>query len=359
MASASAHGNGPASGGPSAAGEPLAAGTGEGSDAAGPGEIPGRGWFLILRRVVRRTLADNFSLYSAAVAFFAVLSIAPVLVTALSVYGAVNTPAQALHHLSGLAAVLPPALGDVLADQLVSITAASTEVLTVRGLLALTVALGTAMTAMTFLFEALNVAYREQETRGVVRRAGLALTFVLGGAVGLGAVITGSALVTRALREAPDWFRLVILTGVWVGLAVLMALGLGVLYRFAPARRGRARWRWISRGAVAATAVWLAASAGLFIYVQNLGTYERTYGSLAGVAISMFWLWLTVLLVVLGAALNAEAERQTRRDSTVGPSRPPGRRGAVVADDVPPHPEDRGDAPGADEARTTPLAEGR
>jgi membrane protein len=131
-----------------------------------------------------------------------------------------------------------------------------------------------------------------------------------------------------------------VLAAVWVGLAGLMALALAVLYRFAPARRGRARWRWVSGGATVATALWLAASAGLFLYVQNLGTYERTYGSLAGVAISMFWLWVTVLLLVLGAAFNAESERQTARDSTVGAERPPGRRGAVVADDIPPHPED-------------------
>ena len=110
-------------------------------------------------------------------------------------------------------------------------------------------------------------------------------------------------------------------------------LGLGVLYRVVPDRR-RARWRWVSPGAVAATLLWSGASVALFAYVRGLGTYETTYGSLAGVAISMLWLWLTVLLVVLGAALNAEAERQTVRDSTVGPERRMGERGAVVADTV-------------------------
>jgi membrane protein len=276
-------------------------------------------------------------MHSAAVAFFAVLSVAPVLLTALSVYGAVNTPEEALDHLSGVAAVMPPALGEVLTDQLVSITAASTQLLTVRGLFALLVALATAMTAMRFLMEALTVAYREEETRGGLRLSALALAFVLGGALVLGAVITGSALLTRSLTDSPGWLRGGALALVWVLLAVGMAVLLSVLYRFAPDRRGRARWRWISLGATLATALWLAASAGLFIYVQNLGTYERTYGSLAGVAISMFWLWLTVLLVVLGAAVNGESERQTRYDSTTGPERPMGQRGAVVADSTPHH----------------------
>ena len=76
----------------------------------------------------------------------------------------------------------------------------------------------------------------------------------------------------------------------------------------------------------------LGTTMALFGYVQTLGSYESTYGSLAGVAISMFWLWVSILLVIAGAALNAEAEQQTIRDSTVGPEQPLGERGAVVAD---------------------------
>ncbi|WP_324650594.1 YihY/virulence factor BrkB family protein [Georgenia sp. H159] len=311
-----------------------------GARAARPRQIPLKGWLHILRRVARRIVPDQFLLYSAGVAFFAVLSIAPVLLTALSVYGAVNTPEQAVEHLAGVVAVLPPTLGQVLGDQFVSITEASTQLLTFRGLLALAVALGTATTAASFLIEAITVAYREDETRGGLRRFALALFFVLGGAVLLGAVIAGSALISRTLSTAPRWVKVLALTAACIGVAVFMAVGLALLYRFAPDRRGRARWRWISGGSVVTTALWLACSAGLFVYVQNLGTYERMYGSLAGVAISMLWLWLTVLLVILGAAVNAEAERQTERDSTTGPEQPPGRRGAVVADDVPPHPED-------------------
>jgi len=313
-----------------------------GSHAAGPRHIPLRAWMTILRRVLARVMDDRFTLYAAAVAFCAVLSIAPVLLTALSVYGAINTPEKAMEHLSRVVTVMPPALGDVLADQLVSITAASTRLLTARGVFSLAVALATAMAAMNFLIDALTVAYCERETRGMLRRSALALTFVLGGAVSLGAVITGSAFVTRGLAVMPEPLRLGGLVALWFALAALMAVGMAVVYRYAPDRRGKAQWGWIGAGSIASTILWLAVSAALFVYVQNLGTYERTYGSLAGVAISMLWLWLTVLLVILGAAVNAEAERQTYRDSTVGAEQPPGERGAVVADDVPPHSRDRG-----------------
>lgn len=310
-----------------------------GQDAAAPGRIPARGWGAILRRVAQRLLADRIPLMSAGIAFFAVLSIAPVLVTALSVYGALNTPEQSLGQLSGIVAVMPPALESVAVDQLTSITAASTEVLTVRGVFGLLVALSTATAATTYLLDALTLAYREEETRSLWRRSTLGLGLVLGGALLLGALITATGLVSRAVADAPDPMLVLLQTVLGVVLAVLMSVGLAVLYRFAPGRRGRAQWRWISWGAVLATGLWLGMSVGLFAYVQQLGTYERTYGSLAGVAISMFWLWLTVLLVIAGGAVNAEAERQTSRDSTTGTERPLGRRGAVVADSAPPYPE--------------------
>jgi membrane protein len=306
-------------------------------DARAPGQIRVRGWALLLRRAGRHVVEARLPLLSAGTAFFAVLSIAPVLVTALSVYGAVNTPAQALDQLSGVAEMLPAELQPIVADQLTSITTASTKVLTVRGLAGLVIALWTATTAMSSLIDALTVAYHETESRSFLRRTGLAVAFVLGGALLLGAVIAGAGLASRALRDAPPAVRSVAPAIAWLGLAALMSAALAILYRFAPDRK-HARWRWITWGATGATALWLATSVALFAYVRSLGTYGSTYGSLAGVAISMFWLWITVLLVVAGAAVNGEAERQTERDSTVGPERPMGARGAVVADTAPPFP---------------------
>ncbi len=308
-----------------------------GHDATSPGRIPARGWGRILRRVGRHVLSDRLMVLAAGISFFAVLSIAPVLVTALSVYGAVNTPEEALEQMSSVVRLLPPELEPLVADQLRTITAASTQVLTWRGISGLVVALWTATTAATYLIDALTLAYHETETRGFLRRTRLALAFVLGGALLLGAVLVVAGVVARLLDRAPSMVRGAAPVLVWVLLAALMALVLDVLYRFAPDRK-RARWRWITVGATVATVLWLATSVALFAYVQGLGSYESTYGSLAGVAISMFWLWISVFLVIVGAAVNAETERQTVRDSTIGPERPLGERGAVVADSAPPYP---------------------
>ncbi|CCG03660.1 YihY/virulence factor BrkB family protein [Blastococcus saxobsidens] len=309
-----------------------------GNDADSPRAIPAAGWRHVLRRVVRHMLSDRLMVQSAGVAFFAVLSVAPVLVTALSIYGFVNTPESARRQLSEVAEMLPADLESVVADQLTSITAASAQVLTWRGLAGLLVALWTATTAMTYLIDGVGIAYHQTETRGLLRRSGLALLFVLGGAGVLAGLITVSGVVAGAFAGATGPVRAAATVGSWVAVAALMAVALAVLYRFAPDRT-HAQWRWITAGSVLATAVWLATTLGFFAYVQNLGNYQSTYGSLAGVAISMFWLWTTVTLVFLGAAVNAEAERQTVCDSTVGPERPVGDRGAVVADSTPPYPD--------------------
>ena len=305
-------------------------------DAESPGRIPLQGWLRILRRAGSHVLSDRLQVLSAGISFFAILSLAPLMVTALSVYGALNTPEQALAQLSDVAEVLPDALEPVVADQLVSITQASGRVLTFRGLTGLVVALWTAITAATYLVDALTLAYRETETRGFLRRSAMGLAIVLGGALLIGGVVTAGGLISRALAGAPGIVRTAGDLLTWPAMALLMAGVLAVLYRFAPDRKS-ARWRWISGGAMLATLLWLAVSFGFLAYTQTLGSYESTYGSLAGVAISMFWLWVSVFLVIVGAAVNAEAERETVRDSTVGPERPPGDRGAVVADSTPPY----------------------
>jgi membrane protein len=309
--------------------------TGTGADdAATPANLSAQSWRQVLQRAVRHAVDARLHFLSAGVAFFAVLSVAPVLVTALSVYGALNTPAQALSQLSRVSEMLPPQVESLVTDQLTSITNASTEVLTVRGVVGLALALWTATTAMVALIDALTVAYHETETRGFLRRTLLGLLFVLGGALVLGAVIALAGVISRVLDDSPGYVEAVAAVVAWPALAVLMSTMLAVLYRFAPDRKNP-QWRWTTWGAVGATVLWAATSAALFAYVQNLGTYGTTYGSLAGVAISMFWLWLTVLLVVLGAAVNGESERQTAHDSTTGPERPLGQRGAVVADSTP------------------------
>ena len=128
--------------------------------------------------------------------------------------------------------------------------------------------------------------------------------------------------------SATKWLLLLVQ---WPLLIVLVMAGLALLYRFGP-DRDKPQWRWVTPGAIAATVLWIVASIGFTFYVANFNSYNKTYGSLGGVVILLTWLYLSALMVLLGAAINAQSERQTRKDSTEGAPRAMGRRGAHAAD---------------------------
>jgi membrane protein len=118
-----------------------------------------------------------------------------------------------------------------------------------------------------------------------------------------------------------------------VGQALLAFVisGLAILYRYGPSRR-EARWTWLSVGSLAAAVLWLVSSALFSWYIANFGAYDATYDSLGAAIGMMMWMWISMIVILLGAQLNAEIEHQTSKDSTVGPDKPLGQRGAVKAD---------------------------
>jgi membrane protein len=117
----------------------------------------------------------------------------------------------------------------------------------------------------------------------------------------------------------------------WPILIALMSLALAAVYRYAPSRR-EPKWRWVSWGGALATILWLAASALFSVYVAKFGNYDKTFGSLGAVVVLLTWLYISAYVVLLGACLNAEMERQTERDTTEGHEKPMGARGAKMAD---------------------------
>jgi membrane protein len=121
----------------------------------------------------------------------------------------------------------------------------------------------------------------------------------------------------------------------WPVMFAMIILGLAVLYRYGPSRR-LVKWRWISVGSVFAALVWLAVSSLFSWYLGNFANYNATYGALGAVVGMMMWMWLSAIVVLVGAALNSEIEHQTARDTTVGLEKPLGARGAVMADTVGP-----------------------
>jgi membrane protein len=198
---------------------------------------------------------------------------------------------------------------------------------------AVVAALWSGRSGASAIIAALNAAYGERERRGFMRRERTALavglTTLLFVALAFGLVaLLPLVLSTLPMAEERRWL---VGLGRWPALAVLMALGLGLLYRSAPSRRP-AKWRWVSPGAVLASVLWLAGSAAFSFYVGRVGVWNHTLGALGAVMLLLTWLFLSAFVVLLGAELNAELERQTSRDTTEGAERPAGRRGAAAAD---------------------------
>ena len=311
-------------------------GDGRGRDAEAPHHVPARGWKDVLVRVKAASKDDHAVLLAAGVALFGLLALVPALIALMSIYGLVADPDTIDEQLVDALSAAPEEVRDLVSQQLRDIGDASSGaiVAVVGGLL---FALWSASAGMKNLIEAINLAYDEKETRGFVKLRGLSLAFTLGAIVFLVFAFAAIALVPSLLAASDlgTAGRVVVNVLRFVVLFAGMLLGLAVLYRYAPDRE-RAKWSWVSPGALFASVAWIIASLLFSFYTANFGQYNETYGALGGVVVVILWLFISALVVILGAEINCELERQTLRDTTKGPERPLGSRHAYAADTVGP-----------------------
>lgn len=291
----------------------------------------------ILRRMWAGLTRYEVSVISAGIAFNEFFALFPALAAGISLYGLVADPAQVENLLGVLSGVLPGDVATMVADQLHGLTRASEGALGVSLLLSVAIALWGATRGVKGLISGLNIVYGEEEKRGflALNATALGLTF--------GAIIFGLVALTLVAALPPiltllpiqDWMRSLLSALRWPLLALFVLVGLAIIYRVAPSR-DTPRWRWVTWGAVAATVLWLAGSGLFSLYAARFGDFNKTYGSMAAVAVTLLWFQLTSFVVLLGALLDAEMEHQTARDTTTGPERPLGQRGARMADTVGP-----------------------
>ncbi|WP_088561317.1 YihY/virulence factor BrkB family protein [Arboricoccus pini] len=306
-----------------------------GREARNPLEIPPRGWLDIAWRTVREIQDDRVLAVGAGVAFFSLLALFPTITALVSIYGLFTDAGAMAQHLNLVGGFLPAGATDILADQMRRISSQPTDHLSFAFAFGLLLALWSANAGTKAIFDGLNVTYGEMEKRGFFKLNLLTLFFTIAGLafvlVAL-AVIVGLpiALDFVGLRNSND---LLLRIGRWPLLFVVIVFVLAVIYRYGPSRN-HATWRWITPGSVLAASAWILVSIGFSWYVSKFGTYDRTYGSLGTVIGFMTWMWISSVIVLTGAELNAEIEHQTARDSTKPPAKPMGARGAVVADNV-------------------------
>jgi len=306
-----------------------------GRDARDPSEIPAKGWKDILLRVYGNISDHRVLALAAGMTFYSLLAIFPALAALVAVYGLFADPGAIAAHLNEVSGFIPSGALDVARDQLTRVASKGEATLGVTFAIGLAVSLWSANAAMKSLFDTLNIVYAEQEKRGFIKLNAISLTFTAGAVAFILIAIAAVAVLPVALTYMglTNFTDLLLRIARWPALALGLAFALALIYRFGPSRAAP-QWRWITWGSVAAALLWLAGSALFSFYAANFGNFNATYGSLGAVIGFMTWLWISAIVILLGAELNAEIEHQTARDTTTGHPKPLGTRGAHMADSV-------------------------
>jgi membrane protein len=290
-------------------------GRGRSSDTTG--EPPARGWKDIGLRLYGSITDDRILANAASVAFYGLLALFPAIAALVSVYGLFADPAAIQQHLADLAGVFPGGAIDVVGDQLKRLTAQPPHALGLGFAVGLLVSLWSANGGIKALFDALNVVYGEKEERGFFHLNAVSLAFTLTVIAFLILALSAIIAVPVALDYLPEFLGGILALARWPVLLLIVAVALAAMYRWGPSR-SEPRWRWVSWGSAAAAIAWLALSALFSWYAANFGNFNKTYGSLGAVIGLMLWMWLSVIVILVGGKLNAEMEHQTARQ---GPPR--------------------------------------
>ena len=307
---------------------------GRGRRATAPWEIPWAGWKDVLWRIYASVNDNRLLAVAAGVVFYSLLAIFPAVAAFVSLYGLVADAWTIDAHLSLASGILPAgAVGHILHEQITKLAAKSDAKLSLGFITGLGAALWSANAGMKAIIDAL--VYDEKEKRSFVKLNLVSLLFtfvaILSLMVALTAIVVAPIIFSMVGLSA--FFSLAIVVLRWPMLLILATVALAAIYRYGPSRR-EARWQWLSVGSVAAAIGWLISSLLFSWYIADFGAYNATYGSLGAAVGMMMWMWISAIVILLGAELNAEIEHQTSRDSTVGTEKPLGSRGAVMADTV-------------------------
>ena len=268
------------------------------------------GWKSILLEVWDRIGRDRVIAVAAGFTFYAILAIFPAITAIVSIYGLFADARTINGMVNALSGVLPGGAVSVITDQVQRIASQGGQTLGTAFLIGLLVSLWSANAGVKAMFDALNVAYETPERRGFLRLNAVSLAFTIIGVIATMAIIAGvvalSAYVDLPGGSPLRWVE-------WPALVVLVIAGLALLYRFGPDHR-HPRLRWITPGSVAAAIVWLAASALFAWYTAHFGSYNATYGALGAAIGFMTWIWISAIVVMVGAEINAAIDRRDAPD---------------------------------------------
>ena len=305
-----------------------------GEEASSPWRIPAAGWKDVALRTWREAGKDNIGLIASGVAFYGFLAMVPLLGAIVLSYGLIADGPTVIKHVQALTSAMPADAAKLIGEQLLNVIKTSGSKKGFGLIIALVIALYGAMKGAGAVIIALNIAYDEENKRGFVASNLLALAITVGAV--LLAVLAMTSIgalghLDTLFPGAPPFLLMIGKVASYLLMAAAGAAAAASLYRFAPDRDG-ARWTWLTPGSVLVSLLWLIVTVGFGVYVANFGNYGATYGSLSAVIVLLTWLYLSAYILLLGAELNSELERQTAEDTTEGPERRMGTRHAHAAD---------------------------
>jgi membrane protein len=315
------------------AGTAAATEKGRGREAEQPTEIPPAGWKDVFKRAWAHTGEDNISLAAGGVTYYVLVALFPGLAALVSIYGLFSDPLQVQQQVAALSGVLPAQAQSLIASELKQITSSSGGALSFGAVIGFLIALYSASRGVGGLMIGLNIAYEEKERRSLFWQYLIALiltgVLIVAGLVAIGFIAGAPAVINAiGLGDVGTWLIYIL---EWPVLMAFMLVILAIIYRYGPSR-DHPKWAWISPGALTATVLWLIGSIIFTVYVSHFGNYNKTYGSLGAIIVLLTWMYLSAYVVLFGAEINAQAERQTQRDTTVGEPKPMGQRDATAAD---------------------------
>lgn len=283
---------------------------------SGFADLKGLSIFALLKSVYDRLTQHHVALIAAGVAFYALLALFPAITALVAIGGLMLDPTEIVAQIDSLSALMPKEVSDIIIAQAQAVAGSREGGLGLAAVLGIVLALYSASRGMGSLVEGLNVVYGVRETRNffVLKSITLGLTALL--VLGFIIAVSGTLGVPIALSVIPmlPGYEALIVGASWLVMLTIAVTGLAIVYRFAP-NRERANWEWITVGSVSACLIWVIASAGFAFYVSNFGSYNESFGSLAGAIVLLMWLWISAFVVMLGAELNAAIAEQQRGDS--------------------------------------------
>jgi membrane protein len=281
-----------------------------------PVDIGGVGWKATLKRTTKKIVHDRVSMSAGSLAYHWFLALFPAVIAILGMLGLIRASAHLVTNIThAVEKGLPPGVGTVFTGAVKAATTRQSGSV-VAVIIGVSVAIWSSSGGMSALQQALDVAYEVPVDRKFLARRVhaiplMAATLILGG-IGAALVILGAPIGAGIEGHVPlhGVAFLVVWTIVRWAVTLIAITVLFSIFYFAGPNRETPRWQWVSVGGAFATIVFLAASLGFSFYVTRFGSYSKTYGTFAGVAILIFWLYLTGLAVLVGGELNAELERQ-------------------------------------------------